>query len=150
MGVCSRRIGEVLIGNVLWTVQPSYAAPQAEGGRKLSEAEPEGCSFSEGHRVAPGQTFHRTSNETEMAVGMGWLCAVDVASRSYRDATPRVEMQIDLGTAHGTDLKELCVSSWPFIHIELARIEELQLCATGRIDAATDHETPHKFLREVP
>ena len=85
-----------------------------------------------------------------MAVGMGWLCAVDVASRSYRDATLPVQMQIDLGTARGADPEELCVSSWPFIHIELARVEELELCATGRIDAATDHETPHKFRGEVP
>jgi hypothetical protein len=81
---------------------------------------------------------------------MGWLCAVDVASRSYRDATLPVQMQIDLGTARGADPEELCVSSWPFIHIELARIEKPELCTAGRIDAAANHEIHHNFRGEVP
>ena len=95
--------------------------------------------------MVPGQAFHGASDETEMAVGMGWLCAVDVASRSYRDATSRVEMQIDLGTARGADPEEFCVSSWPFIRIEIASVEKLELCTADRIDTAVDHETPHKF-----
>jgi hypothetical protein len=87
----------------------------------------------------PGYALHGTSDKTKIALGMGWLWAVDIASWSYRDATTRVKIQLDLGAACGTQPEELRVSSWPFMGIDLACIEELELRAAGWIDAVTDH-----------
>ena len=62
-----------------------------------------------------------------------------IASRPHRDAAVRIELQFKLGAARGAEPEELRVCVWLFVSIQVAGVQQLELCTAGWIDAATDH-----------
>jgi hypothetical protein len=67
------------------------------------------------------------------------LGVIDGVPQSYRDATRRIEIQIEIDSTLGTKPEELCVIGSPLKCIEIAAIEKLELFTAGWVDAFFEH-----------
>lgn len=89
--------------------------------------------------MRPGCGFPGAGDESEIAVRMRRLGAIDGAPRTYRDRARRVEIQIETGSARGTEPEKLRAGRSPLVRIKIAGIEEFELFVAGWIDAAIYH-----------
>jgi len=89
--------------------------------------------------MRPGCGFPGAGDQSEIAVRMRRLSAAGGATRSYRDRALRVEIQIETGSARGTEPEKLRAGRSPLVRIQIAGIQKFELLVAGWINAAIYH-----------